>query len=325
MIFEPPYVIDSKMKKILTLTINPALDVSTRAPRVMPVRKLRCDPAERDPGGGGINVARVLERLGADVTALFTVGGSSGDMVRRLVAAEGVKNIAVPIAGETRENFTVNEGTSHQQFRFVLKGPVLSEGEQQACIDALTENLSDGDILVASGSLPEGAPPGFYASAATVAAASGAGFVLDTSGEALTRALGAGVSLIKPNLRELGDMVGGDLATERAQIDACKKLVAAGKTAAVALTLGAEGALLVTAAGVWRARPPKVATESAVGAGDSFTAGMVWGMAAGWEIEKAFSLGIAAGAAAALTPGTELCHADDVWRFADQIQPEQLS
>ena len=312
------------MKKILTLTPNPALDVSTGVERVIPVRKLRCGAARRDPGGGGINVARVLKRLGTDVTALFPVGGSTGDLLGRLVAREGVKRVTIPIAGETRENFTVNEVESQEQYRFVLAGPTLSVAERQNCLDTLVEHMSAGGLLVASGSLPDGVPTSFYASVAEIAAASGVGFVLDTSGAALAGALGHGVSLIKPNLRELGDLVGGDTATENAQIKACRALVDSGKTEAVALTLGAEGALLVTGGGVWRARPPKVAAESAVGAGDSFTAGMVWGMASGWPLEKAFSLGIAAGAAAALTPGTELCHADDVWRLVDQIQVEKI-
>ena len=312
------------MKKILTLTLNPALDVSTHVERVMPVRKLRCSPARRDPGGGGINVARVLKRLDADVTALFPAGGSTGELLARLVADEDVQSFRVPIAGETRENFTVNEAESEDQFRFVLAGPTLSATERQGCLDALAKQVPTGGLLVASGSLPEGVPTSFYASVAKIAAASGAGFVLDSSGAALAGALGPGVSLIKPNLRELGDLVEGCVDSESAQIEACRTLVPTGKTAAVALTLGAEGALLVSSEGVWRAHPPKVASESAVGAGDSFMAGMVWGMAAGWRPEKAFSLGIAAGAAAALTPGTELCHADDVWRFADQIEAEKL-
>jgi len=313
------------MKKIITLTVNPALDISTHAERVIPVRKLRCGKARREPGGGGINVARVLKRLGAAVTALFTAGGSTGDLLGRLVASEGVKSVLLPIAGETRENFTVNETKNLTQFRFVLAGPILTKAEWQSCLDMLAEHMSPGDFLVASGSLPEGVPTGFYASVAKIAAESGASFVLDTAGAALAGALGPGVSLIKPNLRELEDLVGGDTTTENAQIEACQALVSAGKAAAVALTLGAEGALLVTSNGVWRARPPKVATSSAVGAGDSFTAGMVWGMAAGWQIEKAFSLGIAAGAATALTPGTELCHPDDVWRFADEIHLKRIS
>jgi len=313
------------MKNILTLTVNPALDITTRTERVIPVRKLRCSAARRDPGGGGINVARVLKRFGTEATAIFPVGGSTGERLESLVAKEGVVRVTVPIAEETRENFTVNESGSREQYRFVLKGPTYSEAEWQACLDALTEHISAGNILVASGSLPEGVPIDFYAAAAKVAANAGASFILDTAGAALEGALGPGVSLIKPNLRELGDLVGKDVADESAQIDACHTLVGEEKTSAVALTLGAEGALLVTRDGVWRARPPKVATESAVGAGDSFTAGMVWGLASGWQVEKAFSLGIAAGAAAALTPGTELCHADDVWRFADEVCPEKIS
>ena len=132
-------MIAKPFRKILTRTIKPALDVSTSIDRVMPVRKLRCSAARRAPGGGGINVARVLKRLGAEVTALFPAGGSTGDLLGRLVAGEGVNSIKAPIAGETRENFTVNETENLEQFRFVLAGPILAMAEWQHCLDMLAE------------------------------------------------------------------------------------------------------------------------------------------------------------------------------------------
>ncbi|TNE63100.1 MAG: 1-phosphofructokinase family hexose kinase [Alphaproteobacteria bacterium] len=311
------------MKKILTLTMNPAVDVATDVEHVQPTRKLRCGPARRDAGGGGINVARVLKRLGAPVTALFPAGGSIGALLEKLVEAEDVPCRAVPIDGETRENFTATE-KSGDQFRFVLAGPALAAAEWHACLFATEDELAEGDILVASGSLPPGAPTDFYARAALVAHTAGARFILDTAGDALKAALGAGVSLVKPNLRELQDLTGETLVDEASQLAACRALVADGKTEAVALSLGADGALLVTADGAWRARGPDEKVASAVGAGDSFVAGLAWALADGKSMDEALRAGMAAGTAAVLTPGTELCHARDVDRLLAAIRIEAI-
>lgn len=313
------------MKKILTLTMNPALDVSTDAEQVEPVRKLRCGPARREPGGGGINVARVLKRLKGPVTALFPAGGHIGAQLEQLVTEEGVDTLTIPIGGETRENFTARETSTGQQYRFVLAGPEVSMAECQACLEALDSALPSVGLVVASGSLPPGAPQDFYAEVATVVASRKAPLILDTSGRALAGALGPGLGFIKPNLRELSDLVGADLVAEADQIDACRALVADGKVATVALTLGAAGGLLVSAGGVWRARAPDVEVESAVGAGDSFMGGMAWALAEGRAPEDAFAAGIAAGTAAVLTPGTGLCRAEDVQRFMNEISLEKLS
>jgi len=313
------------MKKILTLTMNPALDVSTGTERVMPERKLRCGPAKRDPGGGGINVARVLKRLGSPARALFPAGGHIGAQLEQLVEGEGVDTLTIPIKGETRENFTARETGTGQQYRFVLAGPEVTASECQSCLEALEGALLAAGLLVASGSLPPGAPPDFYAQVATVAASQKVPFMLDTSGQALAAALGPKLGFIKPNLRELSDLVNADLITEADQIDACRALTARGKVATVALTLGASGGLLVSADGVWQARGPDVEVESAVGAGDSFMGGMAWALGAGRRPEEAFAAGIAAGTAAVLTPGTGLCRADDVRGFIDQVQLEKLS
>ncbi len=313
------------MKKILTLTMNPALDVSTDTERVEPERKLRCGPARREPGGGGINVARVLKRLESPVTALFPVGGHTGAQLEQLVVKEGVDTLTIPIGGETRESFTAREESTGQQYRFVLAGPEVSATECQACLEALEGALPSMGLVVASGSLPRGAPQDFYAQVAAVAAANKVPLMLDTSGLALAGALGPELGFIKPNLRELRDLVGADLVAEADQIDACRALVADGKVATVALTLGAAGGLLVSAGGVWRARAPDVQVESAVGAGDSFTGGMAWALAEGRTPEDAFATGIAAGTAAVLTPGTGLCRAEDVRRYVGEVSLEKLT
>lgn len=312
------------MAKIVTLTMNPAVDIYTDVEKVVPVRKLRCSTARREAGGGGINVARVLERLDADVQAVFPAGGSIGDLLERLVEAEGLQCTRIPSKGETRESLTAEERDSGEQYRFVFEGTPLEPAETEACLKTVESLFGDVSVLVASGSLRPGVPDDFYAQLAVRAHARGVYFILDTSGAALRGALGPGLGLIKPNLRELADLVGAPLPDEAARLSACEQLLADGKAATVALSLGEEGAMLVTGQGVWHADAPVVDVESPVGAGDSFTAGMAWGVQSGWPIERSFRLGVAAGTAAVMTAGTELCRKEDVWALFDRIKNDGL-
>ena len=312
------------MTAIVTLTMNPAVDLSTSTPRVVPVHKLRCSPAIRDPGGGGINVARVATRLGADVKALYPRGGETGALLRRLIDAEGIASLAVHVAGETREDITVFEEESSEQFRFVLPGPELSEAEWRECLAAIASLRGKPAYFVASGSLPPGVPAGFYAEAARLAKACGAKVILDTSGPALNAALEEGVYLIKPNLNELRQMTGRPLDDLDARIAACRQLVEAGRSDIVALSLGHQGALFVSADGAWRAPALEVKLVSAVGAGDSFLGGLTWSLASGHGLDEAFRYALAAGSAALLTPGTELARAEDILRLHKEVVLERL-
>ena len=115
------------MAEIVTLTPNPAIDLSTSVDRIVPMRKLRCAPQRRDPGGGGVNVARVVKRFGGDVEAILPVGGFTGQLLRRLIDDEGIPNRVIAAEGETREDFSVSELSTAQQYRFVLPGQPLRE------------------------------------------------------------------------------------------------------------------------------------------------------------------------------------------------------
>lgn len=312
------------MAEIVTITMNPAIDTSTEADRIVPEHKLRCAAPKRDPGGGGINVARVAVRLGADVLAVFICGGETGALLRRLIDAEGLASLSVHVAGDTREDFTVADKRTGEQYRFVLPGPRLSQAELRSCLETLGSSGGRPAYIVASGSLPPGVPDDFYASAVRTAKAGGAKFVLDTSGASLKAALEEGVFLVKPNLRELSDMAGETLDGESSWVEAARKLVGSGRAEIVALSLGHRGALLVCADGAWRAEPLNVEIVSAVGAGDSFLGAMVWSLASGHSLDKAFRYGVAAGSAALLTPGTDLARAEDVKRLFDDVQMKQL-
>ena len=151
------------MADIVTFTMNPSIDVSLSVERVAPFHKLRCAAERRDPGGGGINVARVMKRFGADVTAMYPIGGALGQLLRRLVDQEGIPGLTTPISGETREDFTVHERATDLQYRFVLPGPQLTEQEWRACLAAFGSLDQRARFVVGSGSLPPGVPDDFYA------------------------------------------------------------------------------------------------------------------------------------------------------------------
>ncbi len=310
------------MPAILTVTLNPAVDVYTSVPQLAPAHKLRCNPERRDPGGGGINVARVIDRLGGDVEAAFPAGGPIGDFLQRLVREEGLRARITPIDGVTRESFTVREEASQNEFRFVLPGPPLSSDELDACYASVSAGAAR--YIVVSGSLPSGAPADAYARLAVLAKRNGARFVLDASGEALRWALEEGVYLVKPNLRELRELTNAPLNAEADVVEAARTIIRSGKAEIVAVSRGAEGALLATRDEVWTAEAIKASVVSSVGAGDSFLAGCVWSLVRGDQIETAFRYALAAGAAALLQPGTTLCNKADVKRLAQRAVTRRL-
>lgn len=310
--------------RVLCLTMNPAVDLATETERVVPTHKLRCGDTLHDAGGGGINVARVLTHMGGQCTALCPTGGSSGHWLERRMRDEGLDSVFLPIADETRVSFTVHEHSTGAEYRFVMPGPHLTDSEWQACIQHLEQMPEFPDLLVASGSLPPGVPVDFYARLARLCRARGARMVLDTSGPSLTAALAEGVYLFKPNLKELAELAGRPLETPEQWQAAARQLVLDGQAEVVALTLGHLGALLVTRDAMWNAAPLDIPVASAVGAGDSFVGGLVWGLQQGQPLDRAFAWGIAAGSAALLSAGTGLSNMDDIRRLQPQVAVQRV-
>ncbi len=311
------------MTDILTLTMNPALDVLTSIDQVSHTHKMRCGPTLKHPGGGGVNVARVLHRLGANCVAVYLASGVTGERHHKLMSAEKVRCHVMPIAEETRESFSVHETSSGNDFRFVLPGPHVTSAEVEACLDYVTQHLPK-QFLVISGGLAPGMPENLYARLAALAKAQGVRVVLDSNGPALAQALKEGVYVFKPSLRELRDLTGQDLPDQDSQVAAAQQLVHSGQAEIVALSLGAEGALVVSATERWRARSVKVDVQTTIGAGDSFVAGMVWSLGRGEPVLKAFQYGMASGAAALLAPGTSLSQASDVHALLPQVVIEAI-
>jgi len=310
--------------RIVTLTMNPALDITTSTDVVHHTDKLRCLPPRYDAGGGGINVAHIADVLGASASAIYPAGGSAGDMITRLLTAEGVSVHPIHIGGATRESLTVNERSTERQYRFVLPGPELTLAEQTECLLQLRRAAASAAIVVASGSLPPGVPADFYQQVANVCEEIGALFILDTSGGGLKH-VNSGVFLLKPSVRELRECVGRDLLTEPEQIAAARELIGRGCAHYIVVSLGGQGAILVTQDSAHHFPPIPVPAGSGVGAGDAMVAGIAVGLTRGWPLAKAVRLGSAAGAAKLLTPGTAPCTRDDTERLFEQAgQPVDI-
>lgn len=301
------------MKPIITLTLNPTVDGSSSAEQIRPLRKIRTTDERYHPGGGGINVARVIKELGGSANALYLAGGAPGNLLEDLLSSAKIDAQRIPIKGYTRIAHTVFERASGQEYRFVPEGPRVSAREWNDCLAAL-ENL-DFDYVVASGSLPRGLRADAYHRVIDIAAGKHARVILDTSGAALRATLDKGVFLVKPSLGELEELVGHPLPDPGAAEAAARELVQAGHAEIVAVSFGRDGALLVSKNGTWRLRPPPIETRSAVGAGDSFVAAMTVAIVQGRPLDAALAYAVAAGTAAVLSPGAELARSEDVERL----------
>lgn len=303
------------MKSIVTLTMNPSVDYSSTVDHVVAERKLRCGASRYEPGGGGINVSRVIKRFDEKSLAIYIAGGLTGHMLQDLLDREGLDHRPVPVRDLTRINFMVIEEATGLQFRFGMPGPTLTEPEWQRCLLELSAIQPKPDYIVASGSLPPGVPDDFYARVVRISRELGARLIVDTSGEALCAAVKAGVYLFKPNMRELQGLIGRNIRDESQLEISAREVVERGGSEIVVVSLGAAGALMVTRERSERIRAPTVPIGSKVGAGDSMVAGIVLSLARGVSVREAVRFGVAAGAAAVMTPASELCRKEDAERL----------
>lgn len=311
------------MSGIVTITLNPAIDKSTTVPKLVPERKLQCGDPVFEPGGGGINVARAIIRLGGDASAVYLGGGHSGKFFESLLRAGGVPSFPVPIAGHTRENLIITDNNDHAQYRFGMPGPVVDTYEWQHLLEVIRA-IDDIDYIVASGSLPKGVPPDIFASFGAIAAIKGARFVVDTSGEALKEALREGVYLIKPNIRELAGLAGVATLNITEIVEVAKQIISRNRCEIIVVSMGESGAMLVTADLSVKIPAPVVRSVSTVGAGDSMLAGIVYSLSTGRDILEATQFGVACGTAATLNPGTALCKKEDVQLLFEEVCRKQL-
>jgi 6-phosphofructokinase 2 len=299
------------MGTIVTITFNPAIDKSTTVPQLIPEKKLNCTRPVYEPGGGGINVARAIKRLGADATAIYLAGGASGKVFTSLLEKENIPIIPIETLGVTRENVIVKEVASNQQFRFGMPGDKVNDKEWESCLLALSQ-VPDVSYLVVSGSLPDGIPTDIFERLAHIAHAKSTKLVVDTSGNALILAAQAGAYLIKPNLKELAHLVGRESLSIAQVEQASKEVVHKYPCEVIVTSLGAEGAMITTKEDSFHIMTPQVKIQSTVGAGDSMLAGIVLSLFQNKDLLAAAQYGVACGTAATMNEGTELCHLKDV-------------
>ena len=307
------------MKNIVTMTLNPAIDKSSSVAHVVAERKLYCSPPRFEPGGGGVNVSRAIKKLGGESLLFYPIGGLTGKMLQKLLDREGLNHRPFFIEGSIRESLVILEESTGRQYRFGMPGPEFQEQEWEQFQTALSVMDPAPEYLVASGSLPPGVPTGFYARAAHVGKERGTKVIIDASGKAMEKALMEGVYLIKPNIGEFRELVGKDIK-EEAQIKAeAQKMVKSGQCDVLVISLGSAGALMVSEEVTERILPPTVPIVSKVGAGDSMVAGIALSLARGKPLRESVLFGVAAGTAAVMTPGTELCRREDAERLYESM------
>ena len=307
------------MASIVTITLNPALDKSITVPELIPEKKLRALSSKVEPGGGGINISRALKKLGVVSEAIILSGGYTGKTLESLLAKEQVAFTSIVTAGDTRENFVVFDEDKKLQYRFGMPGEAVSDQELELLMQAIVNCVYAGYVVV-SGSLPPGTSTTVFHKIAIIAEKLNAKLIIDTSGDGLKAAVKEGLYLIKPNLRELASLVGKDWIEVSDVVETARQVIAAGACKAMAVSMGADGAMLITATEHFQTAAPKAPVLSTVGAGDSMVAGMLAAITKGWGWEHVLQYGVAAGSAATLHKGTELCSLADTERIFAQIK-----
>jgi len=310
------------MSQIVTITFNPCIDKSAAVAQLIPEKKLSCTEPRFEPGGGGINVARAIKKLGGEAIAIFPSGGYTGTFFNDLLAKEKIPTIIIKIENPLRENVIVKEESSNRQFRFGFPGAKLSEREWQQCIDAI-DKINNAAFLVASGSLPEGVPDDIFARLATIAKKKNLKLVVDTSKAALRQAANEGVFMLKPNLNELSSLLGKKELSIKEVATAAKEILEKKFCEVLLVSLGEKGAMLFSQNKELTVFPPKVEKKSTVGAGDSMVAGFVLSLSQRKNFDDALRYGVACGTAATMNKGTELCNKEDADKLFEQISIEK--
>ncbi len=307
-------------ESIITITMNPAIDKSAMVDKIIPEAKLRCSSVKNEPGGGGINVSKALSRLGMDSLAVFIAGGHNGNLLQDLLSQQKMACRVIAVDAETRENFIVLESFTNNQYRFNIQASRANPSAAGDCLDLLRNLKTKPSFVIASGSLPDGVPENFYADVAKWAGSVNAKFILDTSGKPLQLAANEKIFLLKPNLSELRQLAGRAELSKEDAIAAAQKVISTGNCEVVVVSLGAEGALLVTKDLHEFIAAPNVKKQSTVGAGDSMVAGMVYMLSQHKTLQEMIRFGVACGTAATMNPGTELFHVADANNLYEQLK-----
>jgi len=308
---------------IATVTTNPSIDQHIVIDRLVKDDAIRAREIRRDPGGKGLNVSRVLAELGGPTIAFGITGGGAGYIVKSLLREHGIAFESVEVLQETRINFILTDRSDGTQTRISAPGPWVTLEEAERLFDLAVGHRPQALWWVLGGSLPRGVPTDFYARVIRQLRRRNARPFLDADDDALKIGIETRPYGIKPNESELARLVGRELRDDAQILDAARDVVASGVDV-VAVTLAERGALVVSESAAIRARTPRVEVRSKVGAGDSFLAGFVLGLSRGDSLEAATRLGTAAGTAAVIHEGTQLCRGRDVAALLPRIAVEHL-
>ena len=303
---------------IVTLTVNPALDKSTHFKGLVPEQKIRCDVPRFDAGGGGINVSKAIARLDGISKAIFTSGGPTGNMLKELIEKEKIPFETIEIHSWSRESFVAVDDNTNLQYRFGFKGAEINASEKDQIIQTIQK--LDANYLVVSGSLNDGLPSDFYKQIAEITKKRNLKLIVDAYGDALKNVLEAGVFMIKPNVGELAKLVGVERLEMEEVNQAAKQIIAKGGAEIVVVSLGPQGAVLVTKDAYEFVPAPNVVKRSTVGAGDSMVGGMVWALSQNKTLKEVIRWGVACGSAATMNEGTQLFKKDDAQRLFDWLK-----
>ena len=298
------------MPAILTVTLNPTVDLSTAAPSVVPGLKLRCTAPQVDPGGGGINVSRAIKLLGGRSTALVAIGGAAGARLLELLTKEGIATIGFQGPGETRLSLSVTDAGDGDQYRFVLPGPDWSEADVVRALDTLDQGTGSDTLVVLSGSQPPGVAKNFPAILAEHVSQRAARLIVDTSGPALVNLVEvphASIHVLRMDGEEAEELAGRPLPRPEDSAAFAASLVEQGVASIVIVARGADGSVLASAEGRWHAVGAQVKVVSKVGAGDSFVGAFTLAFSRGEPLPDCLRFGVAAASSAVTTEATRLC------------------
>lgn len=295
---------------ILSVTLNPSVDQALFVDQIRLGDTNRVRRVERDAGGKGVNLSRVVAELGGRTAASGFLAGASGEMVRAVLRAQGVQPDFIEVAGETRVNFSVEDDSGNPPTTFNERGPEISKEAFECLVDKCSELAAGARWVAMGGSLPPGAPAEAFLLLGRLAKLAGAKLMLDADGEALRHGVKALPHFMKPNQAEAGRLLGREIESEEDAIQAARELVRfldPSPESFAVLSRGADGAILATTRGCWVGASPKVESRSTIGSGDSLIGAMLWSLEEGFDLATAFRWGLAAGAATATTDGSEIC------------------
>ncbi len=309
---------------IATITLNPCVDKHIAVDGLVINETNRCAAVRHDAGGKGIDVSRAIHEMGGRSMAYGFIGGHEGRTLEILLAEEGVPFSFTPIEQETRACFIISDTKNLQQTSINAPGPRISKKELDRFFRHLWEIYPGPDLIVVGGSVPPGCPRDIYGTIVLEAKSHGVKTILDSSGQYLKEGVKARPYLIKPNIREAEELLGTELTTEEAVIQAALSIVSMGIEVA-AISRGEEGIIAASRESIVKALPPALRVESAIGAGDCAVAGLALKLTYAESLLEACRLAAAMGAAAVLTPGTELCRRADVARLLPQIRVTEMA